>query len=135
LSLSSLDVTRAGEHQRNLSLEVKDEDVARAAHHLGMKTGKRDAYAPGNGLSVPVPRFKDDLVALIRLTNLPIPPLRVVRSSQVVHVFYGFGLGSSSARPFPGTTIAGSSLQKGSRHPAVFDAVLGFGQPRRRKRA
>jgi hypothetical protein len=86
-----------------LSLEVKDEDVARAAHDLGMKTGGGDAYAPGNGLTVPVPRFKDDLAALIRLNDFLIPPLRVVRPSQVVHQFYGFG--DASGKQF-GATIS-----------------------------
>jgi hypothetical protein len=75
----------------DLSLVVKDEDVAMATHCLGMTTGRGDAYTPGNGLTVPVPRFKDDLAVLIRLTYFPIPPLMVVRPSQVVHVFYGFG--------------------------------------------
>jgi hypothetical protein len=91
VSMSSLDSTRAGGYQLDLYLEDEDEEVARAAHHLGVKTGGGDAYAPGNGLTVPVPRFKDDLVALIRLTDFPILPLRVVRPSQVIHVFCSFG--------------------------------------------
>jgi hypothetical protein len=101
--VSSLDGTRTRGHQLDLYLEDKDEEVARAAHHLGMKTGGGNTYAPGNGLTVPVPRLKDDLAALIRLTNFLIPPLRVVRPSQVVPVFYGFG--DALAKQF-GVTIS-----------------------------
>jgi hypothetical protein len=68
-----------------------------------MKTGRGDAYAPGSGLTAPVPRFKDDLAALIRSTDFLIPPLTVVRPSQVVHVFYGFG--DASGKQF-GATIS-----------------------------
>jgi hypothetical protein len=123
LSVSSLDGTRARGHQLDLSLEDKDEEVARAAHHWGMKTGVGDAYAPGNGLTVPVPRFKDGLAALIRLTDFSIPPLGVVRPPQVVHMFYGFRDASGK-----------HGLQNGSRHPTRFDTSSGFGQLRRRKR-
>ncbi len=91
LSLSSLNITRAGGHRMDLSLVVEDEDLARATHHLGMKTGGGDAYTPDNGLTIPLPRFKDDLAALIRLTDFTILPLRMVRPSQVIHVFCGFG--------------------------------------------
>ena len=36
-------------------------------------------------------RFKNDLVALIHLTDFKLPPLRVARPVQVLQVCYGFG--------------------------------------------
>jgi hypothetical protein len=92
-SLDSLDVTKAGEHRRDLSMleQVEDEDVAGAAHRMLIKTGHGHLYAPGNGFTTPVPRFQDDIAALIQLTDFELPPLRIVRPSQVVQVYYGFG--------------------------------------------
>jgi hypothetical protein len=46
---------------------------------------------PTDGFTALVPQFKDNLAALIQLANFKLPPLRVVRPSQVVQVFYGFG--------------------------------------------
>ena len=48
-----------------------------------------------------MPRFKDDIAALRQLTNFGLPPLRVVRPTQVVQVFYGFG--DASGKQFGAT--------------------------------
>ena len=37
-----------------------------------------------------MPHFSDDLTALTKLTHFKLPPLRVVRPSKAIHVFYGF---------------------------------------------
>ncbi len=65
--------------------------------------GKDQVYAPGDGMTDPVPRFKDDLEALKWFTEPELPPLRVVRPSEVVQVFYGFG--NASGKQF-GVTIS-----------------------------
>ena len=56
---------------------------------------------PDDSFTTPVPRFKDDLEALIKLTLFDLPPLRVVRPLQVVQVFYGFG--EASGKQFGAT--------------------------------
>ena len=53
--------------------------------------GEAHPYAPNDGFTTPVPRFSDDIAALQQLTRFDLPPLRVVRPTQVVQVFYGFG--------------------------------------------
>ncbi len=71
--------------------ELEDEDATWVRHWIGMKQGDAGLYAPTDGFTAPVLHFKDSVAALIRLTNFMLPPLRVVRLSQVVQVFYGFG--------------------------------------------
>ncbi len=58
-SLGSLNITKAGGRGRVLSSldQVEDEDVADAAHRILIKTGNGHLYAPGDGLTTPVPRF------------------------------------------------------------------------------
>ena len=94
--LGSLDVTRVGAHGLDLNMAAsyspncgKDKDEAVA--ELAVKLGAEHVYAPEDEFTTPVPRFKDDINALLRLSNFDLPPLRVVRPSHVVHVYYGFG--------------------------------------------
>ena len=109
-SITSLDATRAGRHSLDLSLaasyladKAEDKYMAGANHRVRARMGKYQVYAPGDGLTDPVPRFKDDLEALTRLTEPELPPLQVVRPSEVVQVFYGFG--DASGKQF-GATIS-----------------------------
>jgi hypothetical protein len=81
--------------------ELEDEDAARVHHRIGMKQGDAGLYVPTDGFTAPVPHFKDNLAALIQLANFKLPPLRVVRPSQVVQVFYGFG--DASGKQFGAT--------------------------------
>jgi len=81
-SLGSLDVTRAGTHGLNLSMAAsyspncgEDEDEAAANHRLAVKLGEEHVYAPEDGFTTPVPRFKDDINTLLRLSNFDLPPL------------------------------------------------------------
>jgi hypothetical protein len=97
-SLSSLDASRAGGCGLNLDMAMlllaglaKDETVARVNHQVGLKMGGGQMYAPKDGLTSPVIRFKDNIAALRHLTDFELPPLQVVRPTQVVKVFYGFG--------------------------------------------
>ncbi len=48
-----------------------------------------------------MPRFKDNIAALMRMTDFVLPPLRVVRPTDVVQVFYGFG--DASGKQFGAT--------------------------------
>jgi hypothetical protein len=68
---------------------------------MATKIGVVHAYAPSSGFTTPVPRFKIDVDALIRLSDFDLPPLRVVRPAHVVHVYYGFG--DASGKQFGGT--------------------------------
>ena len=104
-SLNSLDITKAGMGKRDLLLvdQVDNEDVAGAAHRVLIKTGNGHLHAPENGFTTLVPRFRDAIAALIQLTQFELPPHRVVRPSQVVQVYYGFG--DASDKQF-GATIS-----------------------------
>ncbi len=81
--------------------ELEDEDAARVRHQAKLKQGDAGVYAPKDGLTTPVPRLKDNVAALIRLSNFKLPPMQVVRPSQVVQVFYGFG--DASGKQFGAT--------------------------------
>ncbi len=85
--------------------DVEDEDKAAANHWILIKLGTGHAYAPEDGLTTPVPRFKDNINALLQLTNFDLPPLHVVRPAHVVHVYYGFG--DASGKQF-GVTLSES---------------------------
>jgi hypothetical protein len=81
-SITSLDATRAGRHGLDLSLaasyladKAEDEDMAGANHRVRARMGKDQVYVPGDGLTHPVPRFKDDLEVLTWLTEPELPPL------------------------------------------------------------
>jgi hypothetical protein len=109
-SLGSLVVTRAGAHSLDLDLAAlfsamcgKYKDEAAANHRLAVKLGKEHVYAPEDGFTTPVPRFKDNISALLRLTNYEMPPLQVVHPSHVVHVYYGFG--DASGKQFGATLL------------------------------
>jgi hypothetical protein len=71
--------------------QLEDKDEAGAAHCTFVKTGRGHLHAPKDGLIRAVPRLKDNVEALMRLTESNLPPLRVVRPSQVVQVYCGFG--------------------------------------------
>jgi hypothetical protein len=109
-SLRSLDVTRAGGRGLNLDFastimagQVEDEDTAAANHRMCGKIGKEHVYAPADGITFPVPRIRDDVAALLKLTAFDLPLLRVVRPFRVVHIYYGFG--DASGKQF-GATIS-----------------------------
>ncbi len=73
------------------TLSKGDEVKAAAVHQLLRKMGVAHAYTPMDGLTTPVPRFKEDIDTLLQLTNFELPLLRVVRPANVVHVYYRFG--------------------------------------------
>ena len=66
-------------------------------------------HAPSDGLTTPAPRFVSDVEALLQLSKFDLPPLRVVRPSMVVHVYYGFG--DASGKQF-GATISDNYNRK-----------------------
>ncbi len=77
--------------------------MAGANHRVKKKMGETHPYAPANGFTTPVPRFRDDIAALQQLTRFDLPPLRVVRPTQVVQVFNGFG--DASGKQFGATLL------------------------------
>jgi hypothetical protein len=106
--LSSLGATLGGCHGLDLSLiasysvqQSEDEDVARFNHRINLKGGGDGVYSPVNGFTTPVPRFKNVKATLMQLTDFMLPPLRVVRPTQVMQVFYGFG--DASGKQFGAT--------------------------------
>ena len=62
-------------------------------------------HKPPSGLTPSVPRFKEDLKALLALSSSDKPAYRIIRSKEVVTAIYGFGdassggFGSSIERP------------------------------------
>jgi hypothetical protein len=138
--LSSLDATRARGHGLDLSLaasysadQAEDNDVAGVNHWLRTRLGEGQVYAPGDGLTNPVPRFKDDIAALRQLTAFEILPLRAVRPSQVVQV--ETRLASNSAPPYPRITIASVKLERVPWALVESGTALACGLQRRRGRA
>jgi hypothetical protein len=76
VSLSSLDVTQAGRYGMDLGsmgssslLGTEDEDIAAANHRVSLKGGESLLYAPEDGFTIPVPRFKDNISALRQLSD------------------------------------------------------------------
>jgi len=53
--------------------------MAGVNHRIGVKRGNVGVHAPADGFTTPVPQFKKDIAALMRLTDFDLPPLRVVR--------------------------------------------------------
>lgn len=111
-SLESLDVTRGGAHGLDLDQRatyqqrVGDEDAACLDCRLRTRLSPPlPGRAPESGLTPTVPRLARDVAALQRLADSKLPPLRVVRPSKVVQVFYGFG--DASGKQF-GATISGN---------------------------
>jgi hypothetical protein len=82
---------------------AEDNDMAGLGHKVRKRGDYKVKHGPDDGFTTPVPRFRDDLDALTKLTSFDLPPLRVVRPSQVVQVFYGFG--DASGKQF-GATIS-----------------------------
>ena len=81
--------------------DVDNRDKAVANHRLGSK-GRQDLrYALKSGFIISAPRFKDNIDALLLLSNFDLPPLQVVRPAQVVHLYYGFG--DASGKQFGAT--------------------------------
>jgi hypothetical protein len=70
------------------NLESDDESDTEEAH------GGEERAPPRLVLSVP--RLRDDLNVLIKVTEVEAPPLRRVRASRKVNILYGFGDASGS---------------------------------------
>ena len=81
-------------------------------------------YAPIDGFTTQAPRFKDDIAALLRLTNFALPPLRVVRPSRVVNVYYGFG--DASGKQFGATVSKSYNCMSSLSQEAMNDKGLRF---------
>jgi len=94
---------------------MEDEDAAAANHRIMIKSGAGHAYAPENGLTIPVPRFRDDINTLIQLSNFDLPPLCVVQPAHVVHVYYGFG--DASGKQFGATLSESYSCRQQLSNP------------------
>jgi hypothetical protein len=103
---------------------VEDEDEAAASHRIMLKSGAGHAYAPEDGLTTPVPRFRDDIDALIQLSNFDLPPLRVVRPVHVVHVYYGFG--DASGKQFGATLSESYSCKQQLSNPCQNSCGVRF---------
>ncbi len=71
--------------------ELEDNDTSQVYHKLRLDCDALGLHAPRDRLTSAIPRLKEDVEALMRLSNFELSPLRVVRPVQVVQVFYGFG--------------------------------------------
>ncbi len=94
---------------------MEDEDKAAANHRILIKLDAGHAYTPEDGLTTPVPRFRNNINALLQLTNFDLPPLRVVRTAHVVHVYYGFG--DASGKRFGATLSESYSCRQQLSNP------------------
>ncbi len=124
-------MTRAGAHGLDLGLAAlfsatcgKDKDEAAVNHRLAVKLGEEHVYAPEDGFTTPVPWFKDDIRALLRLTNYELPPLQVVCPSRMVHVYYGFG--DESGKQFGATLLANYNCMGCLSNPAKAKCGVRF---------
>ena len=87
------------------SFMSRDEDEAALGYSVRKQMGDSTiSYAPPTGRTKPAPRLIEDLKALLLLTSSELPPLRIARPNQVMHVYYGFGDASGSGR---GSTLQG----------------------------
>jgi hypothetical protein len=103
---------------------MEDEDEAAANHRIMIKSGAGHAYSPEDGLTTPVPRFRDDINALIQLSNFDLPPLRVVRPAHVVHVYYGFD--DASGKQFGATLSESYSCRQQLSNPCQNSCGVRF---------
>ncbi len=94
---------------------MEDKDEAVANHRILIKSGAGHTYTPEDGLTTPVPRFREDINALLQLTNFDLPPLHVVRPAHVVHVYYGFG--DASGKQFGATLSESYSCRQQLSNP------------------
>jgi hypothetical protein len=112
---------------------LENEDVARASHRMRIKGGYGGLYAPEDGFTYPVPRFKTDIAALMRLSDFELPPLWVVRPMHVVHSVTPRE--SNLEQRYRKTTTVGAVFWRQAQAVAMFDFELGCGHLRRRRRA
>ena len=110
-ALSLLDATRAAAQgatpigaRSYVPRVAVSEDEAALDHHMSKANGEPLQYAPKDGLTTAAPRLKDDIKALLKLSDFDLPPFRVVRPKHVVQVFYGFG--DASGKQFGSTKSA-----------------------------
>jgi hypothetical protein len=80
--------------------ELVEEELATMSHLLGKRSLDK-THGLADGWTTPVPRLRGDILALLRLASFELPPLRVVRPAQMVHVYYGFG--DASGKQFGAT--------------------------------
>ena len=84
-------------------------EVLDAAGPKFLLASAHTVHAPPDGLTTPAPRFAADIKALLKLSDFELPPLRVVRPSRVIQVYYGFG--DASGKQF-GSTISDDHSSK-----------------------
>jgi hypothetical protein len=95
---------------------VEDAELGNVAHHLlGAPTR---VYAPADGFTRPAPRLREDITALIRLSDFELPPLWLVWPSRVIQVYYGFG--DASGKQY-GATISDDHNRQSSLSPEAED--------------
>ena len=97
-SLGSLDASRGLAHgvdpERASTMDhlnPSNDEEAALGHKLRKKSVIERRHGPASGLTPAVPRLLKDVEALMKMTATTLPALRVVRPTQVVQVFYGFG--------------------------------------------
>ena len=95
---------------------VADAELAGAAHHLLCAPTR--LYAPADGITKPAPRLREDIAALIRLSDFELPPLRLVRPTRVIQVYYGFG--DASGKQY-GSTISDDHNRQPRLSPEAED--------------
>jgi hypothetical protein len=85
---SNVDLVKAASYA---PLGERDKDKTAVDHWMASKVGVAHANALVHGDTIPFPRFKDNIDTLLQLMDFELPPLRVVRPANVVHVYYESG--------------------------------------------
>ena len=126
----TIEMWRGGRDMEGWKLKESDEDSVGSSNSLetvddsDLDTVNRRMqsparlYAPEDGFTRPAPRLGEDIAALLKLSDFELPPLRVVRPSQVVHVYYGFG--DASGKQY-GATISDNYNRRSQLSPEVKD--------------
>ena len=114
--LQSIEYEESSLGSESSVVTVADVELAGAAHHLLCAPTR--LYAPADGITKPAPRLREDIAALIRLSDFELPPLRLVRPSRVIQVYYGFG--DASGKQY-GSTISDDHNRQPRLSPEADD--------------
>jgi hypothetical protein len=102
----STEETKEGESEGEADEAVVPQSMEEWKMEYVAQEGNVRADGPSTGITFAVPRFKEDLEALVQLTSGTTPTMRCVRSKRMLTAYYGFGDASGSG--------FGATVQRGN---------------------